>query len=330
MLNNKKYIGILHYQDIEINDAIPAIIDAETFELAQNRLENNRLAPSKPKADNEYLLTQKLYCGHCQSAMIGDSGTGKNGERYYYYTCANRKKAAKNCDKKSIAKHIIEKAVLDDIFDFLIPERIEEIADKAVSQAEQEQETNIEMKNIKAEIKNIEKAIGNLFKLVEQGSQSNMLFERINELEEQKRILEDKLAEEEKDKIFYDRKIIICWLEGCLEKYKNETFFHKMLIDMLISSLTVFDNPDGTYTIIAAYNLTSNKTRKFKFSDLKSNGSPKKVKSERIWPFLLLPQGESSESKIHAMFCVFAKQPVVWKTVAFKQRAKLAVERSET
>ncbi|MFR9200900.1 MAG: recombinase zinc beta ribbon domain-containing protein [Candidatus Gastranaerophilaceae bacterium] len=46
----------------------------------------------KQKATAEYLLSGKLYCGHCGSPMQGVSGTGKSGNRWYYYQCANMKK----------------------------------------------------------------------------------------------------------------------------------------------------------------------------------------------------------------------------------------------
>ena len=70
------------------------------------------------------------------------------------------------------------------------------------------------------------------------------------------------------------------WIEDAKACYNNaynenreESFFRRMLIDVFISTLTLFDNPDGTYTIIAAYNLTANNTRKFNFSTAVADGS---------------------------------------------------------
>ena len=35
----------------------------------------NKKAPARHKAEDDYLLTTKLYCGKCGSFMVGESGT---------------------------------------------------------------------------------------------------------------------------------------------------------------------------------------------------------------------------------------------------------------
>mgnify|MGYP000001822468 FL=1 len=74
---------------------MPRIIDDETFERVQKRLEKNKKAPARKiqaGSEEEFLLTTKLFCGHCGATMIGDSGTGKSGKKYSYYTCSTRKR----------------------------------------------------------------------------------------------------------------------------------------------------------------------------------------------------------------------------------------------
>jgi len=74
-----------------IENAIPAIIDKDLFEKVQKRIEVNTRAPAVHKAEDEYLLSTKLFCGKCKAMMVGDSGTGKKGTVYHYYKCANAK-----------------------------------------------------------------------------------------------------------------------------------------------------------------------------------------------------------------------------------------------
>ena len=274
MLKNKKYIGILTYDDIETPDAIPQIVEKNIFDTVQARLQSNKQNPSKSKTDKEFILTHKLVCGHCNSIMIGDSGTGKNGQKYYYYSCSKKKKKAGSCDKKSIAKDAIEEAVIQDIFDFLTPDRIEEIADKVIELANSDDSSNGKIKELQSDLREKEKAISNLFKLVEAGSTSESLFRRLEELEKEKAIIYDKIQEENQNNMIFEKDFITSWLKSLLEDNKEEKFFRRMLIDVFISSLTLFDNPDGTYTIIAVYNLTESNSRTFKFSTAVADGSP--------------------------------------------------------
>ena len=86
ILKNRKYIGEYKYADTVIPDGIPAIIEPDLFERVQQRMEGNKKAPSRTKADEEYLLTTKLFCGDCGRLMVGESGTsGTNGAKYCYY-----------------------------------------------------------------------------------------------------------------------------------------------------------------------------------------------------------------------------------------------------
>ena len=88
IIKNRKYIGEYRYNDIVVEGGMPAIISKETFCLAQAEMERRRTrkAPESPKA--EYLLAGRLFCGHCKGPMQGVSGTGKSGNKWYYYYCA--------------------------------------------------------------------------------------------------------------------------------------------------------------------------------------------------------------------------------------------------
>ncbi len=85
VLKNRKYIGEYRYGKIVIPDKLPVIIDVELFDRVQRRMEVNRHAPARAKADEEYLLTTKLFCGHCERMLAGESGRSRNGEVHYYY-----------------------------------------------------------------------------------------------------------------------------------------------------------------------------------------------------------------------------------------------------
>ncbi len=110
IFRNKRYIGIYTYKDFEKEGGVPAIIDKDLFETVQKRLSEVAEAPARNKAKVDYLLSGKLFCGHCGGSMNGESGTSKTGAVYNYYTCYTRKRH-RSCDKKSLKKDWIEHIV---------------------------------------------------------------------------------------------------------------------------------------------------------------------------------------------------------------------------
>ena len=49
----------------------------------------------------------KLFCGYCQAAMTGVSGTSRTGTKYHYYQCVtNRRDKSCPAIKRLSAKHI--------------------------------------------------------------------------------------------------------------------------------------------------------------------------------------------------------------------------------
>ena len=123
MLKNRRYIGELSFWDIVVPDAIPVIVPKDLFDRVQKRLDKNKRAPACGKADEEYLLTTKLFCGKCGALMFGESGTSATGRTYYYYKCANVKRR-KGCNKKTVQKDWLE--------DLVVRETMKLIQDDAV------------------------------------------------------------------------------------------------------------------------------------------------------------------------------------------------------
>ena len=75
----------------------------------------------------DYLLTTKLFCGHCKAAMTGVSGTSKTEKKYHYYRCVTNRRD-KSCNKKTVNKDYIEDVVVQQLQEFLTPDNITTIA----------------------------------------------------------------------------------------------------------------------------------------------------------------------------------------------------------
>lgn len=104
ILKNRRYIGEYCYRDVVIPNGIPAIVPEDLFNRVQEKIEKNKKTPARNKADVEYLLTTKLFCGHCGAYMCGESGRGHSGKNYHYYKCVSVKKKRTNCKKKQSQK----------------------------------------------------------------------------------------------------------------------------------------------------------------------------------------------------------------------------------
>jgi len=61
MLKNRRYIGEFRYRDVIIPDGIPAIVPQDLFERVQEKMDKNKKAPARHKAEDDYLLTTKLF-----------------------------------------------------------------------------------------------------------------------------------------------------------------------------------------------------------------------------------------------------------------------------
>lgn len=92
MLKNRRYIGEYRYRDIVHKDGIPAIVPQELFDSVQERMQKNKRAPSRHKAEDDYLLTTKLFCGKCGATMVGECGTSSAGVTHRYYRCSTSKR----------------------------------------------------------------------------------------------------------------------------------------------------------------------------------------------------------------------------------------------
>lgn len=128
IFSNRKYIGEYKYMDVIIPNGVPALVSEDLFYKVQKRLKTLAPATKRARVSTNYLLSQKLFCGHCGGLMIGVTSTSHTGRKYHYYAC-NASRVHK-CDKKVIGKDEIEYAVTEDLLRYLTPEMVELIATK--------------------------------------------------------------------------------------------------------------------------------------------------------------------------------------------------------
>ena len=251
ILSNERYTGVYIYRETRIEGGVPAIVDKETFAKAQNMLRFHANSPAA-SMDIQYLLTGKLFCGHCKEPMIGMSGTGKSGNKFAYYACANKRRGDKTCDKKNVRKEDIEYAVVERTLEYVLTdEAIEKIADAAVKLQEAERDTSV-VEGLKAQLKEKDTALNNIMKAIEAGIFNSTTAARMQQLEAEKADLLNLIADAEIELPMISRDDIKYTLEKMRYGNPEDEAFRERIIDIFVTSVYLYD--DNRLKIIYNYN----------------------------------------------------------------------------
>lgn len=268
ILRNDKYIGVYRYDDVVLEDAVPPIIDKTLFDKVQATFRHNYTARAKAKAIEDYLLTTKVFCGHCGEPMVGESGTSKTGKVHHYYKCVNRKRKH-NCEKKVEKKEWLERTVVEfTVQQVLTDENIEKISIRAMELIEKELQDTSVLIGLQERLKETNKRIKNLMSAIEQGIITPTTKERLEELEEERRDLEGQIAREEMKKPLLTKERIMYWLESFKRGDIEDVEYQRRIIDTLVNSVYVYDDGDKGRKLVLTFNISGNNTLTISSSDI--------------------------------------------------------------
>lgn len=258
VLKNDKYIGVYRHDEVVVEGGVPPIIDKAIFEKVQIMLEKNKKSKAKYTAKVDYLLSGKVYCGHCGEAINGESGTAKNGTVHHYYKCRGRKRLHK-CDKKTERKEWLEQTVAEEtVRHVLTSENIERIADKVVELIQRELEDNSTLTGLTESLKDTNRKIKNLVKAIEDGLSSTSTQNRLAELEDLQGRLIVEIEEEKSEVPDISREQIIYWLESFQGGDVTSVDYQRKIIDTLVSSVYIYDDDDKGRKLVINFNMSEN------------------------------------------------------------------------
>ena len=239
LLKNRKYIGEYKYGKVIVPDGIPGIIDKELFERVQMRIAANKKAPARAKAEEEYLLTTKLFCGQCGRLMAGESGRGCKGIVYHYYKCSGAKRKL-GCKKKAIRKNWIEDVVVKYTATQVLTDTvISRIADAIVIMQEQEDTVTPVLKQ---QLQQCETEIRNVMKAIRQGILTDSTRECLEELEQQRDSLRGSIAQLQLERRKFTKKEIVDWVSRYKDGNINDPDYRREIIDTFVNSVFVYDD----------------------------------------------------------------------------------------
>lgn len=236
ILRNERYKGIYIYSDMRFPDGIPRIVSDELFDEVQSILGEKKRG-HRP-ATEDYLLSGKLYCGHCKEQMTGTSGTSKTGKVHRYYKCAN---SPNQCDKKNIRKDFIEPLVIETCRQMLSLEVIDEVVNAIDKQNKLDQESPVIL-SLREEIRDVEAKIERLIDQVENGSGSTRLADRLKKREADAEALKKQLAREQAKQKYIDPDMARSFLEDLRDARIDNEEYRRMLIRSFVDRIYLYDD----------------------------------------------------------------------------------------
>lgn len=265
LISNERYTGVYIWGEFRYPDGIPAIIDRNTYEEAQRM--KTKTSRHVEQGAVDYLLTGKAFCGHCGAAMIGDSGTSKDGTRHYYYTCQGRK-ARKGCQKKSLQKDYLESRVIDFVLDFVLSDAHIEKTAAAILALQEEELKSSPLAAMESEYAETTKKITNINNAIAAGiwnsSTSSMLKELEDAADDLRRSI-DMLRYSQSQLLDHDR--IVFFLHRFTKGDRNDPLLRRYIIQTFINAVYVFDDHLDIVT-----NNTSENRERFPLEDLPDPG----------------------------------------------------------
>ncbi len=286
ILSNRRYIGEYKFREVVVPHCIPSLVSDELFERVQKKLIKNKKAPARHKAEDDYLLTLKLFCGKCGAHMVGESGMGTS-KVYHYYKCANTKRVH-ICDKKAVRKEWIEDLVVKKAMEILHDEKLVDYLTDRIYVLQGEE--NPRIPRLKEQLDETEKRISNVMDAIEQGIITDSTKDRLAQLESKKKELEITILQERIKKPFLTKDQIRFGIEKFRKLDITTQDGKRRLIDGFINSIYLFDDKvtltlnfkDGTQTVYLS------DIEAAKNSDIKCLGAPKQTKIERFWSVLYI------------------------------------------
>ena len=240
MLSNRRYMGEYTFRDIVVPDGIPAIVPKELFDRVQEKMAKNRKAPARHKAEDDYLLTTKLFCGYCGAYLCGESGTSRTGVVHHYYKCVSVKKKRTDCHKKPVRKEWLEDMVVNATMKMLMNNATIDAIVSALMILQDEE--NVHLPLYEKQLRETKTAIDNLLNAIQQGLLTRSTKERLDALEAAQDELENKIACEKLAKPRITEEQLRFFLEKFRKMDVANQAQRKMLIDTFVNAIFLYDD----------------------------------------------------------------------------------------
>lgn len=227
--------GKVPYRDEIFDGQHEAVVSDELYEEI---LRVNKVRSREPY-ERHYLLSGKVYCGHC-GAKYRYQKWGKRLIMYCYSQQKSKPKYIKdpNCKNKRWDTFEVEDAVLEELFKMSLDI---DLFKKSFNIA------SVNVKNeLKARLEEIKKQINNLLNFIASGIAVDETNKKITELEKEKEQIEEKLLSSDKKE--KDNKVSLNMITNLKTTWFDMDFDEqRRIIEHLIDKVVVNDNEINIY-----------------------------------------------------------------------------------
>ena len=241
LLSNDKYVGVYRFADTVIEDGVPAILDRTTYDRVQILLKTKKKPRGKQRMNDEYLLTGKLFCGKCGAPMTSQTGTGKSGRKFNYYSC-NRKRYDHACDKKNEPQAPLEKFVIEAIRAELMDDHIVDWIVDGYSKAFAQVRNDTKKEALQQELLAINSEIDNFLKAIGAGIFNEFTQQRMEELRDARKDIEEAIRLEDAAVRLPEPADVGAWLYTIRDGDWTDRDFLKEIIRIFVRAVYVFDD----------------------------------------------------------------------------------------
>lgn len=251
IVSNERYRGIYIYSDIRIEGGMPRIVSDELFYKVQEVIHTKGNPQNgRHRIYGDYLLTGKLFCGHCKAPMVGMSGTGKSGKLHHYYVCQT-KRTGGDCRKTNVRREVIEETVAKAVKTYALQDdMIEWIADSTVAY-NKEHRPDSKLKLLRSQLADVQRSIKNIMGAIEKGIYTETTRDRLQELEQQRADLTVKITLTEGEIVDTPREDIIAGLRLFRDGNVKDKKYQAKLFDTFLIAVYLYD--DGKLKIVFSF-----------------------------------------------------------------------------
>ena len=232
LLNTEKYTGVYRFGNEVFTNIYPQIIPVDLYKTVKTKLDANR--HGKHVTSVEYLLRGKVRCGYCGKNLRSHAGMSSSGI-YRYYECPSPRKTT-DCKFRAVTKEILEQLVVEAVANAVNDKANRELLIKTVMEIYKSRaEENTALRVLEKDLAQTGKALSNLLKAIESGIFTESTKQRLEELEAEKRALQEKILIEQSRELHLltEKDVEKYLLHGLKQKPKT-------MIDLLVEKVDVF------------------------------------------------------------------------------------------
>lgn len=249
---------------VRIPNAVPRIIDDETFNKVQARLNQNKRKVGTYKSKSSYLLSGLIVCGDCGFHYQGNSRKGGSGTIYSSYRCGRKQNHKIGCGNSELEKNKLENFVIEQLQNYLFSdEAIHEIAHQVNEYNKTVAKTNNDdLILFQKQMKQIDKQIANITKAIKNGVDEDIMIGEINGLNQSKKDLQQRIDEAVLEELPTVSKSDIKQALSAFSTYikENNTLECKRFIDNYIDKIVVYRDKVEIVLKVASSNFNTSES----------------------------------------------------------------------